>query len=246
MFIRQFRPLYSPDGQGTNGEGAPDTSAQGTQQPAATQTPAVPADPAAAFTRLLERNQNDGVGLARQLYQENYQYRQQLRDLQGQLPAAGTAVLTPEQAQAWNVYQQIGAPDAVRTALTERQQLQAEIATLRQEGVLRDIASIQGYDLDVLRTVGGTLTYVIKDETKDGKAVKVVYVTSEDGTEIPITQVAQQKWGKFLPALQPQATTQRSGTPLPRGALPPVAGQGTGQNQNGQQPQGRRKPTTKL
>lgn len=228
--------LLTPDtGQPTGGapSGGGSTADQGATPPPAAPaatgaTPPLPADPTAAFNRLLDRHERDGVQLARQLYDENYRYREQIRALQGQLPAAGAVVLPPEQATAWATYQQLGAPDALRTALAERQQFAADVQTLRQETTLRDVAAIQGYDLDVLRTVGGALSYVIKDETKDGKPARVVYV--KDGeTETPLSQVATQQWVKFLPALAPQGGSVRHGTPAPRGATP--AGQGAGRTE---------------
>ncbi len=188
MHIR-LHPLFEGDSGGNTGGGG------GTPPPAA---PPAPADPLAAFERLLNRSGSDGTQLARQLYEENFRHREQIRTLQGQLPAQGAAVLTPEQATAWQAYQALGAPDQVQATI-------AGHAALKRDLELRDVASASGYTLDVLRTLSGDLAFEVKDETKDGKAVKAVYVTPKGGQPTPIETYATEQWAAFLPALRPAA-----------------------------------------
>ena len=101
MHIR-LHPLFDGDG-GSSGGG---------QQP-----PASGADPLAAFQRLLERTGSDAAQLARQLFDENYRHRERIRELERSVPAQGAAILTPEQAQAWQAYQQLGVPDQVQQTI---------------------------------------------------------------------------------------------------------------------------------
>jgi len=200
--IASFRPFY--EGDGGNGGG-------GTPPPAAP-----PADPTAAFQNLLARS-SDAAALARQLFEENFRYRTELREAQGKIPAQGAAVLTAEQATAWAAYQQLGAPDAVQTTIQQAKQLQRDLQ-------IRDVAAASGYTLDVLRTLAGELTFEVRDETKDNQPVKAVYV-KVDGKDIPVEQYATEKWAAFLPALKPQAAAGQAGAPN-TGATNPAATRG--------------------
>lgn len=176
--------------------------------------PATQGDPSAAFQRLLERNNSDALRLAEQLYRENHDYRERNRTLQGQLPAQGAVVLSSEDAARWQQYTQLGAIPDLQTAIQERQTLQTELATLKQDAVLRDVADTAKVKFSVLKTVGAGLEYVIKDETVSGKPAKVVYI--KDGeTETKLDDYANTHWADFLPALRAQTETPRPaiGTP---------------------------------
>lgn len=177
-------------------------------------TPATqpPADPAAAFQRLLERHQNDATALSRQLYEENYRYRDQIRELTTRLPADGATVLTTEQAASWQAYQQLGAVADIQTGLQASQTAQQELTALKQDLTLRDVAAAMRYDLDVLRAIGGTLTYLIKDEQVNGKPSKAIYIKDGD-KETPIAQFESGAWSKFLPSLKLQPERPAIGTP---------------------------------
>ena len=72
---------------------------------------------------------------------------------------------------------------------------------------MRDVT---GYDLDILRDIGGAeWQYTIKEEPIDDKPQRVVYVKDGD-TELPIDQ--HPKVQKFLPALKPAAAAAPAGT----------------------------------
>lgn len=201
-----LHPLYEAEG-GQGGAGG-----NGGQQPPAG------SDPLAAFQNLLNRS-SDAAALARQLFDENYRYREQLRDAQRQVPAQGAVVLTPEQAQAWAAYQQLGAPTEVQTQVQQAQQLKRDLE-------LRDVASAAGYSIEVLRTLAGDLAFEVKDETKDGKAVRTVYVTPQGGQATPLETYASTQWAAFLPALRPQAAAAgQTGAPA-IGATNPAGAHG--------------------
>ncbi|HEU4327373.1 MAG TPA: hypothetical protein VFS21_29820 [Roseiflexaceae bacterium] len=191
-------------------------------------------DPTQAFQNLLARNNNDGIRLAEQLYRENHDLREQRRTLQGQVPAQGAVVLTGDDATAWQGYRQLGDLTAVQTAIQERATAQGELAKLQRSVTLRDVADLAGYDREVLTTIGGELTYIIKDEQVEGKATKQVYVKDGD-QETAITKYAEQKWQKFMPSLKLAPAT--GGAP-PRGTPAPTTRTTQGQQQQGQQPAG--------
>jgi hypothetical protein len=201
----RLHPLFEGDAGGGTGGGTPPPPAN---------------DPAAAFSNLMARS-SDAAALARQLFEENFRYRTELRDLQRQVPAQGAAVLTAEQAQAWQAYQQLGAPDQVQTTIQQAKKLQRDLE-------LRDVAGVAGYSIDVLRTLAGELAFEVKDETKDGKAVKTVYVKGADGQAMPLETYAAAQWAAFMPALKPAQTAAgapaigATNPPGSHGATPPA------------------------
>lgn len=199
-FISSLRPLYDGDG-GSSGGG------QGGQG----------SDPAAAFQNLLARS-SDAAALARQLFEENFRYRTELREAQRQVPAQGAVVLDATQAQAWQAYQQLGAPDQV-------QQTIAAHGTLKRDLELRDVAAASGYTLDVLRTLAGDLVFEVRSEQQNGQAVKAVYV-KQDGKDVPIEQYATAAWLAFLPALKPAQQQQAQAGAPNTGATNPAAQRG--------------------
>ncbi len=183
----------------------------------------------AAFKRLLEKNNNDGVRVAEKLFDENYQYRKQIRDLekqvtdtQGKIPAAGAIILTGDEAATYQAYQAYGKPEEIKQALDERASLQGKLATKERESLLRDVADTVGYKPTVLanldrfaRADGKELGYEIRDAiAADGKPAKAVYVREGD-KELSIQDYASTHWTDYMPVLAPQATqvsTQTQGT----------------------------------
>jgi hypothetical protein len=211
MFRSHLRPLFEADkGDPTGGTG-------GSPAPAA----ASAGDPMAAFQNLLNRS-SDAAALARQLFDENYRYRDRVRELERQVPAQGAVILSADEAALWQSYKQLGAPADVQKVITEGK-------TLKRDLELRDVASAAGYSVDVLRTLAGELAFEVRDEQKDNKPVKAVYV-KVDGKDIPAETYAAQQWAAFLPALKPAQQSQ-AGAPAvgatnpagSRGQTPPPA-----------------------
>lgn len=181
----------------------------------------------AAFQRLLDRNKNDGVGLAEKLFTENYTYREKVRQLEGQVteltgkvPAAGAVVLSGDDVAAWQAYQTLGKPEEIKQGLDERTKIQGDLATKERELLLRNVADAAGYKPTVLSNLdriakveGKELSYDIRDVTADGKTEKVVYVKEGD-KELSIAEYATTNWSDYLPSLAVQLveTQQQSGT----------------------------------
>jgi hypothetical protein len=204
----RLHPLFDGDAGGNSGGSG------------ATPPPATPpaADPLAAFNNLLGRS-SDAAALARQLFDENYQYRRKIETLQSQVPGQGAAVLTPEQAAAWQAYQQLGAPDQVQTTLQQAQ-------TLKRDLELRSVSDTAKVSFDVLKTLAGNLAFEVRDEQVNGAEAKVVYVKDADGKDVPLDTYATQKWAAFLPALRPGAAAAAASAPS-TGASNPPAQRGT-------------------
>lgn len=174
-------------------------------------------NPVAGLQALLARNNNDAMGVAGLLFSENYQYREQIRQLkeqlqaaQAKLPGEGTVVLTAEQAKAWAAYQGLGTVEVITQGLKDRDTAQGELTTLRKAATLRDVAAAHGYDADVLQTLGGGLEFELRDVTADGQTRKAAFV-KEGQTQVRLDEYAAQKWAKFLPSLTQQAGAGNQG-----------------------------------
>lgn len=167
-------------------------------------------NPVVGLQALLAKANGDAMGVAGLLYSENFQYREQLRQLKEQLaqaqakaPGEGAVVLTPEQAKAWTAYQALGTVEIVTQGLKEKETAQGELRTLRREQTLRQAAETCGFDADVLGTLAGGLEFVLQDVTAEGKTVKAAFVKDAQGAQVRLEEYARQKWEKFTPALIP-------------------------------------------
>lgn len=188
-----------------------------------------PAKPRASD--ILDRHGNDALKLAERLAtregdnyslrEERRQLKEQLAALQGKLPAEGAVVLAGDDASQWQAYTQLGKLDELQAALAERETTKGELATLKRDLELRDVAQIANYKPAVLKQLAGDAQFVIKEA--DGKRSIVV----KDGEkETPLSDYAKAKWADFLPALQIGEARQAIGTPQARtGATPPPAAQ---------------------
>lgn len=217
MHGRQW--VEAPDGGGNDGGGDKD----------------------AAFQRLLDRYKNDAMALAEKLYGENYAHREQIRQLernlteaQGKAPAEGAVILAPADAAVWAAYQALGKPDELRQGLEERTQLQGKLTGMERETLLRSVADVVGYKPSVLanleriaRAEGRTLGFEVKEQTVDGKPVRVAYVKDGDA-QTPLADYAQTHWADFMPALSAQSA--QGGSAPPAGVRYPAqhAGGGAG------------------
>lgn len=185
------------DGQGPNA---------GTPPPA--QTP----DVGASFQRLLDRS-DDAVALARQLFDERFQDREQRRQLQAQLdelkakvPTAGQVVLSAAEAQLLEAYRGLGDVEGLRT-------LQTQAATAQRELSVRKAAEANKWNVAALNKLapeGTTLTV----------EAGVAYLV-EGADRHLLTEYAQTHWPEFLVALQNGQGS--GGTPYP----PQSGGAGT-------------------
>lgn len=162
---------------------------------------------------LLARHNNDAMAVVATLLSENHGLRDERRQLRSQLPAQGTVVLTPEQAQSWQAYQGLGALDAVQQQLQQAQTAQTELAGLRRESLLGRVQEASGYKASVLGKLPGSdkLDFEVRETTVDGKAVKSVVVKDGD-KETPLADYAKTNWSDFLPALTAGQQQQPAGT----------------------------------
>lgn len=175
-------------------------------------------NPVEAFQNLLGKYNNDGVKLASQLFDENYQYRNQIRDLKATAPKDGSVVLSADDAKLWKSYQELGVePKEIKKALDRMPDLEKENATLVKRDKLREVETL-GYDLEVLEDRMSAFPDAeitvkkIKDEKDATKEVKTPFVTL-DGKESSLDDFAKANFAKFLPVLKVSTEAQ-----------PPVSG----------------------
>jgi hypothetical protein len=188
--------------------------------------PAPAPDPAEGLRNALQRANNDAMALAAQLYSENYQHRERIRQLAAAAPAEGSVVLSREQAAQWTAYQQLGAPDALQSTVQQAQQSQQELAGLKRQGAVQAAAAAAGFKPGVLAQLPGAdaLEFIVKEVEANGTKAPAAFVKGQDGAEVALASYAQQHWADFLPALAAAA-------PVPAGTAFP-----------GQQPAGGQPP----
>ena len=196
------------------------------EPPAPTPTPTPPA-PAPTETDALNRalagllgrhGSSDAVAL--HLLNENHALREQRRTLQGQVPAQGTVVLTPEQAAQWQAYQQLGTdPAALATRLTD-----GTAALEREQG--RTLAEASGANpvvlTDLLRQAGLRAEVREVPATATTPATRAVHVLDAQGADQgELRAWATQHRAAYVPSLFP-ASAPAQGT-----VVTPQAGAGT-------------------
>ncbi|KPL86162.1 hypothetical protein [Herpetosiphon geysericola] len=208
-FFRSVKLFTADNGGGGSG------GASGNPAPA---TP--PANPPANPPASGSGNQPDIAGqianlVARQggpdaalmlLMQENYQYRDQNRQLRERTPE-GSVVLSGDDVQRWRDYQALGQLDELRIRLTEREQAQTELATLRTQATIRGVAEAMQWKPSVLERLAGNVTFVTKTEG-DTTTISV-----KDGdVETSLQAYADKHWSEFMPALTTDTAPARRGT----------------------------------
>lgn len=176
-------------------------------------------NPAEAFQNLLQKHNNDGVKLASQLFDENFQYRQQLRELKQTQPKDGAIVLSAEEAKDYGKFKSLLTEQKldlkqVREIIEKHPELE------RQNRQLSNTETI--YELSEIGLDGSRLNRkVLKEQVfekfpdaqvafktekdKDGREQKVAYITHE-GKESSFNEFAKEKLPDYISALKVEPT----------------------------------------
>lgn len=208
-----FHPASNDGGDGTGGNNTP------------------PPDPTKAYEALLAKHNNDAGALASKLFDENFQLRQSRRDLEARVPAAGTVVLTVDQAKAWNAYQKLGDHKEIATQLDEGRQSTAKLKEITTTEALQQIGKEAGYSPSVFARLAKQdgLTpekfEVTTVKGKDGKDHPAVFFKGEGDAKTPLADFVGSTWSEFAPALKPTTEPGKApiGTPGVSSSRPPVA-----------------------
>lgn len=191
-------------------------------------------DPSAAFQRLLEKNNNDGVRLAASLFDDNYRQREQIRQLTAKMPE-GSVVLTGDDAKDWTAFKALNVEmKDVKAAIKDAPDLRKqnkELAAMEQYRELAEIG-LDGKKLkvsvlkDLLNKYPDATFRFATEKAQDGKTdVRKAYIKSAaDGTETDFATFSAQNLTDYLPSLKVDAGAEQ---PLPNGAGPDPAPDGS-------------------
>jgi len=173
----------------------------------------LPAPAAAGFQAMLNKNNNDAIAVAAKLYDDNFQQREQIRQLTGKVPEGGL-VLTPDQAKDWAVYQALNMKAAdVKKAIESvatLEQTNRELSTLETLRTVADLG-LDGSKLDVdvladqlkLKFPDAKFTFQTVKDKETGVEAKVAYIQKTDKDQvISFADFAKADLGKYLPALK--------------------------------------------
>lgn len=185
-----------------------------------------------ALKGLVERH-GDPTAALRVVLDENYRYRDQIRDLKGKVPGEADVVLKGDDAKRWQSYRELGEPGDLKRSLKDAETNAAEVTRFRRAERHAEVASVAGFNPKVFRRLAEQdgLEFEIKPEKKGSEEIPVVHVKGKDDkgepTLVPLTRYAETHWVDFLPSLQggekreparPQGTPPRrdSNVPPPR------------------------------
>lgn len=208
-----------------------------------TPAPAPIPDPTQAFNNLLQNKfNNDALKLASQLFDENFQYRSTIRQLQEKAPKDGTLVLSPDDAKEYKKIKDLltnNQLDAktLKETLEKVPALEKSAKELGAMENLRELADIGLGDSKLKLSVLKDLVMnkypdaefrFVTEKDKDGKDVRNAYIKpTKDGQESAFSEFADKNLSDYLPALK--VTTEQMSTP-PNGNTPdpPPAGTNNG------------------
>lgn len=197
----------------------------------------------------------------RRLMVDNYRQREKLRtgspsdngdssreleDLQtendallSKIPKDGQVVVSKEDAEALTKYKALGTPEEVKTKVDKSGELETKLTDKDREEVVRTAAKAAGFSetvlLDQVRSRG--LTVEMRDQTADGKTVKVAFVktSAKDAAFEPLTTMVERDLKDYLLALKasgPASTTPvQTGVPFPVQSSSGSAAQGDAADQ---------------
>ena len=191
------RILLDPDPSGTAGGGG------STEVSGETKTGGGEFDATKAVDSLAKRY--GGLdGALKHLVAENYEYRDEIRQLKGKAPKEGSIVLEGDNVKHWNSYRELGAPTDLKKVVEERDGLKKEVGGYQKKEVVGKAAKIAGFEAEVLSTLAANLEIEITSKVEGGKTLQSVVVKHDDKTT-PLEDFAKANWAAFLPALKPQA-----------------------------------------
>jgi hypothetical protein len=167
-------------------------------------------NPAEAYTNLLKKHNDDANAVALKLFGENFDYRNEIRELKTKLPKEGSVVLSADEVKVWNAYKDLGVePEKIKESLDKLPTLESENVKLTKRDKLREVEML-GYDIEVLEDrmsafpnaeITVKKTKDAKDATKEDKTPFV----SLDGKESSLDDFAKENFPKFVPVLKVNA-----------------------------------------
>lgn len=139
---------------------------------------------------------------AMKLFEENYEHRKRIRELEGKLE--GSNSLSDEEYEQFKAYQELGEdPEKLKERLENAEESQQELSKLKREKSNRDVAEVQGWNPKVLdRLADEDAEFEIKTrKNDDDEDEKYAVIKTEDG-EKDLSEYAKENWEDVLPALK--------------------------------------------
>lgn len=155
--------------------------------------------------------------------EKNRQLREELESLRARLPE-GSIVLQREDAALWNQLKGLkealkygeGKTDAILSMLKEHGELKTFKSQQERDAELQKVADATGAKLEVLKQLGGSLTYDVK-EIDGKKAAYVKYEESGVQKEKEFKEYAKEHWAPFEASLFPPQSPTSSTRTSPQG-----------------------------
>jgi len=148
---------------------------------------------------------------------ERFQQRQRIRSLEADLatagkiaPKEGQRVLSKEEAEELEAYRALGKPGEVKTKVDE---LQGKLSKIEQDQQVGAAMEAVGYKNPTILNdlvVARGLKLELREETKDGKQVKIPYVKAGDKDSVPLTQYVESEAKDYLVPLKGTTTSENS------------------------------------
>ncbi len=171
-----------------------------------------PPGPEAGVQALIQRHNNDLTAVINHLFNDNYQLRdknrglkEQVKQLEGKVPAEGAVILGAAEAKLLAAYQALGAPDDLKRFQGELQTAQTELAALKRESLLETAATAHGYKASVLKALVKEAQVEMREVEKDGQKKPAAFVTGSDGQALNLDEYVSRNFADFLPALRLEA-----------------------------------------
>lgn len=197
----------SPNDKGSDG-GDPKSRSQQEDNPAPNP---LPEHAIKGLNNLINRTGGESEAV-KLLYDDNFQLREKIRNIENQLPGDETVVLNDEDAKAWNEYKNLGKPDELKTSLEKQKELSQKVSSIERTEKLKSIAEGQGYNYKALEKLAGDdIDFETEKHTVDGKQVDVVMVVHGEGdnkTKTRLSDYAEQNWKDFMPVLTSDSDKQ--------------------------------------
>lgn len=192
-----------------------------TPPPAPVQVPQLPPDVMQGLQNLISRaGGSDATNVL--LYNETYELRKKVGDLESKVPKQGNVVLTKEEADALAAYRAYGDPDEVKKIRDERDTFLTEKQKWEREKLIAKAAEAVKWKAEVLSdldTLEGTLDIQMKPIQRGSATVEVPYVTATDAqgakVEKTLEDYVTDKRSAYLPALRVDANTPPRGGNVP-------------------------------
>jgi len=149
---------------------------------------------------------------------ETFKLREKNRELAKTQTPEGATVLSGDDAAKWKAFGELGTPEDVTKRLKDAEGATGELSAMKREKVMREACEVAGIDYADFSTRKGVddWQYEIKDEKRDGKDVKVPYVTVLDGDKDTVKPLAEHAKAAFPTIAGTQAK--------PNGTQAPVMG----------------------